>query len=389
MSILDGDDDELEDESADDDLLGGADDGLMGGEMGFADDDDGGSDDEELSYRLDEIEKEIDSLEGQVETVRGENEKISDSIQTVERNVDRLVDMYEIVTQGINPFVGDQEIGDAFETATGDGGVFGGDDPADDIDDDITNAEAEDFLDDDLEEDDDEDDFVADEFDEGGEIDDPLEEDEDGFDDSSEDEALEDDPFADEFDDGSEDDGELGFDEEDEELADENDDLELEEEAADPEPEPIQTEVVADQTTDTEDTTQTGSETAALGENGEMGDPPYLVRHPSRTDAELVTIEWLQYLIETAGMDGAARTIAYYESIDWISDPVETYLQSLLNGFSDAPVADDEIEPRSVLTTDEHKRSLQYIANIATPEKATELSIEPPVEADTADPSAE
>ncbi|GAB3670868.1 FlaD/FlaE family flagellar protein [Halopiger thermotolerans] len=386
MSILD-DDDELEDDSADDDLLGGADDDLMGGEMGFADDNEGGSDDEELSYRLDEIEKEIDSLEGKVETVRGENEKISDSIQTVERNVDRLVDMYEIVTQGINPFVGDQEIGDAFETATGDGGVFGGDDPADDIDDDITDAEAEDFLDDDIE-DDDEDDFAADEFDDGEVIDDPLEEDGDG-DDDGDDDPLEDDPFAEEFDEGDDDD--LGFDDDDDDDETEADEADVAglEEPADPEPEPVATEDTIDQPADDPDATQSASETVAPGENGEMGDPPYLVRHPSRTDAELVTIEWLQYLIETAGMDGAARTIAYYESIDWISDPVETYLQSLLNGFSDGPVADDEIEPRSVLTTDEHKRSLQYIANIATPEKSTALSVDSPNDAGAADRSSE
>ena len=389
--LLDDDGDEPDDNDAQDDLLGGADDGLMGDDMGFPDDGDDEADDDELSYRLDEIEKEVDSLGNKVETVRGENEKISDSIESVERNVDRLVDMYEIVTQGINPFVEDQQIGNAFESATEQGAFGGGNDPEDDIDEDIMNSDAEDFLDDDP---------ALEEEDETDEFGDPLEDDADAFDDD----ALEDEEFDsidDEFDEA-------------ETVADEPGDAAGESEPEpelEPEPEPKPESASdgdgddfeaaleadadpADERAASFEAQVADDEPAAepTGENGEFGEPPYLVRHPSRPDAELATIEWLRYLIETAGRDDAARTIAYYESIGWISSGVETYLQSMLDGFGEVPIDGDAIEPRSVLRPDEHKRSLQYIACIATPEKQPALlsdeggeTAEPVVPSETVD----
>ncbi len=345
FSGLGGGEDESNDMSGGDDLMGGADDGLMGDETMFAEDEDEDSE-MELSYQLDEIEKEVDSLENKVETVRGENEQISDSISTVEKNVDKLVDLYEIVTEGVNPFAADQEIGNAFDTEQG--GIFGDDDDdlGGEIDDEIVDAEANDFLDDDIEADEDEDDGFGDEFDEDG--------------------SLEDDAFAD---DGLEDD------EFSETLGDDED--------ASGDDDEIETSALEDdlsEETDPDPSAQSAVDGIDLGENGQVGDPPYLATQPSRSDAELVTIEWLTFLVETVGVPGAAQTLAYYESVGWISSPVETYLQSMLNGFGDDSQPATEIasdpEPRSVLETDEHKRSLQYIAWIATPEQAPELVTE-------------
>ncbi|MXV61803.1 flagella protein [Natronorubrum sp. JWXQ-INN-674] len=365
-----GDADDADDEPDDDadDLLGGADDGLMGeGMMDDAGDD--GDSDEELTYRLDEVEKEIDSLGNKVETVRGENEQISESITTVERNVDKLVEMYEIVTQGINPFVGDQELGNAFEHAADQSNVFGGgDDPEDEIDEDIANAEAEDFLADDLEDDDPEDAFD----------DEPGADADETFDDEPipEDDLLEDDPeddLTDELND-LDDDTEAEFADMATAETDVDDpaDLALEEEPSD---DGDDTAIAAEPDTDT---TAPIDEPAADAVNGEIGDPPYLVRHPSRNDAEIATLEWMDFLVETGGVSGAAQTVAYYESVGWISPGIETYLQSMLNGFGDESAesdtdrdrdADADPEPRSVLSKAEHKRSLQYIARIATPER--------------------
>ncbi|WP_049922543.1 FlaD/FlaE family flagellar protein [Halopiger djelfimassiliensis] len=395
MSGLLGDgNDEPDDESDDDgDLMGGADDGLMGDDMMFDDDGDDGDDGDvegELTYRLDEVEKEIESLGNKVETVRGENEQISESITTVERNVDKLVEMYEIVTQGINPFVGDQELGNAFESAAEQGGGFGAD-PGDEIDDDIVNSDAETLLDDDEFEE--ADDALDDEFEEADDaLDDEFEEADDALDDEFEadDADLDDgiDAVPDEPDDNAEFEEELAVEEE--PIVDDldtEDDLEAD-----------------DGETDTVDAGEDGDEDAAVDHdrsekrdaasddstatalenavNGEIGDPPYLVRHPSRNDAEVATLEWMRFLVDTAGVDGAAQTIAYYESVGWVSDAVETYLQSLLNGFRDeteppaetsAAADDGGPDPRSVLSTSEHKRSLQYIAWIATPEKEPSL----------------
>ncbi|THE62939.1 flagella protein [Salinadaptatus halalkaliphilus] len=390
FSEIGGDpDDETEDGDDEDDLLGGAEDGMMGaGDDMFGGDDDQ-SDDDELNYRLDEIEKEIDGLQGKVETVRGENEQISDSIESVERNVDKLVDMYEIVTHGVNPFAADQEIGDAFETATGQDGLIGADDE-DEIDPDIAGAEAEDFLGDDLPiEDESEDDFedVTDEpADDDPFADDPLE-----------DEPMDDETLADDSDEPDDDIEQFLPGEDDESFsADGDDDLEDEAVADDLDDDPLEGDAdplegdaddleaddgADDPFADDEDEALASEESLEADDaeemptiedeaNGEMGSPPYLASHPSRPDAEITTLDWLAYLVETAGVDGAAQTIAYYESIDWIAPGIETYLHTLLAGFGEeSTVPEDDPEPRSGLSTDEHKRSLAYISAIATPEK--------------------
>lgn len=392
FSELGGDPDEPDDEAQEDDLLGGADDGLMGDDM-FGDDGGGGSSDEdELNYQLDEIEKEVDSLSGRIETVRGENEQISDSIQSVERNVDKLVDLYEIVTHGINPFVGDQEIGDAFETATGQAGLIGND-PDDAIDEEIASAEAEDFLDDDMPfEDDDTDDFGTDFEDDD---DDPLEgevldeeitddeiadedvlDDEDGFADGDALEAAGVDEALDGEDENEDEDDLTRFlpDEEggevdanDAEADDSFDDTEID--SVDDEDESFEADTDAE---------LGGSEPVVQAGNGpggsEIDTPPYLDTHPSGYAAEITTLEWLEFLVETAGVEGAAQTVAYYRSVGWISEAVETYLHRMLAGFGDErTVPPEDPDPQSILRTDDHKRSLQFIAQIATPERQTTL----------------
>lgn len=218
------------------------------------------------------------------------------------------------------------------------------------------NSEAEDFLDDDLEdgESDDFDDEFAEDVEEV-ESDDPFGED------LEDEDELKDEPLDDEF---AADDLEDDTDETvDAEPEPEDDDFEAA--LADDDGGPELEETLEEEPTATEPTPA-----VELGENGEIGEPPYLVRHPSRPDAEIVTLEWVRYLVDTAGLEGAARTIAYYRSVEWLSDGVETYLLSLLHGFSDQDdLETDDLEARSVLTPAEHKRSLQYIAWIATPER--------------------
>ncbi|RQG93604.1 FlaD/FlaE family flagellar protein [Natrarchaeobius chitinivorans] len=364
-----GADDEDDTDDGGDDLLGGDDDGLLGDDLGF-DDDDGGSDDDELNYRLDEVEKEIDSLGNKVETVRGENEKISDSISSVERNVDKLVDLYEIVTHGINPFVGDQEIGNAFETATEQGGFGASDDPTDEIDPEIADAEATDFLTDDIESDDDIDDFGDDPF---SDLDGEEE-----TDSELDDEPMDDKTADDEFDDFLAPDNDDVADED--PLEADDDPFEADDDPPGHDDDPIDhsSEIEDDDPLDgREDDGLTTDKTATavaddLEEaiNGEIGEPPYLVRHPAQNGAEITTLEWLEFLVESGGIDSASRTIAYYETVGWISSPVETYLQSLLNGFGDESVSPaDDPDANSPLGTSVHRQSLRYIATIATPER--------------------
>jgi flagellar protein FlaE len=155
----DGDDEEEVAESDDSlfeddgDDLGGLD-GLDDMD-GFEDEEDelGGGGDQtvnELESRLEELENEISSLSSSVNTVQNENEAVSETVTEVEDNVRDLLEIYEMVTRGVNPFV--DEAGGTM--GGGSGGSFGlFDDEGDseeDVDDSIAEADAEEFFDDDF-----------------------------------------------------------------------------------------------------------------------------------------------------------------------------------------------------------------------------------------------
>jgi len=417
----------------DGDDLGGLDDD--GFDDGFGDMDGEDGDLDEFEHRLDEMEAEVGSLSSTVNTVRNENEQISESVAEVEENVRKLLDIYEMVTRGVNPFADDID-GGMGGGGMGDGGGFGlfeddGGEETQQVDEDIAQADAEGFFDEDLvddEEDLEADADVGDVLDEGdGEAAD--EDFEDDFDDDLEDfddvddgdegggggggtsfedlkeeyesgdaewadedgEADGDDEFAD-FDEDLEDgDGAEADDvaaasaetleDADDALADDElfDDV-IEEDstdapepaetdaqdaepappedpsdagAADPAPEPTtEPEATTDAAQTTETPTQTGSDPAAAGEAG----TPYLASLPGGYATDLLVIEWLEYLVEEAGVREAAGAIDYYESIDWIDPAVADDLDDYLAGFDGGGNA--------ALTIDHHARSLRYIGEL-------------------------
>ncbi len=200
--------------------LGGLDDdGEMGGlgDEGF--DDGGGAEFDEIEGRIDELENEVGGLSSTVSTVRSENEQIAESVDEVEENVRKLLDIYEMVTRGVNPFADDVDAGmGGGGLDGGDGGSFGifdddEDEPAEDIDESVVEADAEGFFDDDLveengfEEDGLDDDFESEDTDDtGGGFDEAFAEaGEDGFG-----EEGFDDDFDGGFDEGGLDDGDAG-----------------------------------------------------------------------------------------------------------------------------------------------------------------------------------
>ena len=177
---------------------GGGDDGLgdlgdMSG-MGESDDpfgeDDGDNQVTELANRVDELEGEVANLSSTVNTVRSENEEISEQVDDIAEDVRNLLDIYEMVTRGINPFV-DEGAGMGGEAADASFGLFDDDgdqqEEADDLDEDIAEADAEGFFDEELAEED-----PIEEPDDGAFADDESEDDEDGADD-----AFGDDEFGD------------------------------------------------------------------------------------------------------------------------------------------------------------------------------------------------
>ena len=191
--FLDGDSDDSDSGGAggmdggmggDDDLFGGGGGGAGGGgefdefdgmdewDDTFEGDEGGGTDTDELEKRIDDLEAEVASLSSTVSTVRSENEEISGTVEEIEEDVRNLLDIYEMVTRGINPFVDESSGFD--EVAGGGEGSFGlfddeADDETEDLDEDVANADPDGFFDEELVEPEAEDDLG--ESDDFGELD--------------------------------------------------------------------------------------------------------------------------------------------------------------------------------------------------------------------------
>ncbi|UCE81043.1 MAG: hypothetical protein JSV94_00995 [Methanobacteriota archaeon] len=75
----------------------------------------------------------------------------------------------------------------------------------------------------------------------------------------------------------------------------------------------------------------------------------------SRTN--LVTMRWIGFLIDKAGLEALPELFRYYCSIGWISEEVEIHLSTVADGLK-APIHEDEpelvyeeIEDRNILVT--------------------------------------
>lgn len=336
LGDLDEFDDDLEDFDDEldefDDDLGDLDEDL---DDDFGDDfDDGGGSTAQLETRLDDLENEVSQVSSTVGTVRSENEEISESVEQVEENVRQLLDVYEMVTRGVNPFVEEGQDAGGFG---GEGfGLFdddGDDDPAEEVEeeveDDIANADPESFFDDDFE-DEEEDDLLEEEGEENAEKEDGT-----TFDDLK---------------------AEYESDEEDDELAD---DLDLEpSDEPDDEEDDAEFEFVEDQ-----ETTAEPADDDNRTENG--SGEAYLTALPDGYRSDLLVMEWLEYLQARSSSAATLTAIQYYEDIDWIGDEVADQLRSTLAGFEADPqrAKADGGRPAS-LTIDDHLTSLRYIGRL-------------------------
>ncbi|ELY98886.1 FlaD/FlaE family flagellar protein [Natrialba asiatica] len=401
----------LDDESMSLDEMGEVGDMDEMGDMGGMDAMDGGGGggvSSEIESRVEEMENNVGSLSSTVNTVQSENEKISESLDDIEENIRKLLEVYEMVTQGVNPFVEGDSLADSMTAGPGGGapgsGDFGGEslfdssgDEVEDeaIDDDIASAEADEFLDESIIDDED-----GTDFEEDGDLEDDLSMDSEEDDDSDldgemgGDEDLSFDELKSEYESGD-----ANWDEEagaGAETADEDSDssaLEMDETESQIEPESdLETDAddlgfdEGEAPTDTETTESAGDSTTETADGlveeadgasqnaaadtvapWDDGGRPYLETIPSEYDTEFVVMDWLEYLVDELGLNGAARTLRFYDSIHWVSGSVESHLQTVLNGFGGGPDIGDP-DPHSSLGVD-HKRSLWWISQIATPEK--------------------
>lgn len=355
-----GRDDAVEEDP--DDFLDGLDDEEQADEFGDFDDDLGPDDDplEEVEPRIDDLEHDLADLSADVSAIRGEHETIRESVEEVEANVRKLLEVYEVVTRGMNPFADDptpESLSADALTLFGQGGDGGaaptGDPPAANDDaaaaDDAPGAadEAADDLFADVE-DREEPSAVA--GDEGLSFEDLKTEFEHvaDADPASLDEADGGRPEAAGASDGSPDATSAGA----------SDDGGPADASAGPD--------IGD--LETVGSVQEWTEEAP----GEGGSPvagsskPYLTDLPGGYGAELVVMEWLDFLVRESSMAGAMRAIRYYRAVDWIAESVAGQLQSVLSGMVPEPERASPDGGRTVeLTVDHHSRSLEYIAELS------------------------
>ena len=93
--------------------------------------------------------------------------------------------------------------------------------------------------------------------------------------------------------------------------------------------------------------------------SGESHEKPYLAALPETYAAEFVVFEWLEFLLMHSGYQGADEALAYYESIDWITEGVRSDLSDYLLGINETATNDD-----NDLSVDDHMLSLVYVAKL-------------------------
>lgn len=362
---------------------------LASDEMGEFDDMDrsAGADADELEHRLNELENEVSSLSSTVSTVRTENEQISESVDDVQENVQKLLDIYEMVTRGVNPFTNDISAGMGGMDGDNSFGLFDEEDGSqqeEEIDDDIVNADAEGFFDDELTEDTGKEEPVSNEnaddrfthensndglddnggIFEGGNLDDVGQDSGDGTtfqdlkneyesgdaewtaEEGPKDGAAARDATVNELDGSADNPGADELFTESKEDRDRSTSVN-----ADTEPEPKSEpgpNSIAEETSESPSTSQSTARARK----------PYLDTLPSGYTDDLIVLEWIEYLIQQAGYRETTRAIEYYETIDWIAGDVADALQMRLRGF------DGVNEGDRGLTIDHHTQSLEYISQL-------------------------
>lgn len=356
-------------------------------------------DDEELEHRITELETEVDSLSSTVKTVRSENEQISESVSDIEENTSRLLNLYQMATRGVNPFAG----GSADEPAAGspvsDEESFDKEDEIEEIETDVAEDGAADRFSSDetaireehcvdsveevvASEDEPEDAFQRNKQAEQTATPEPSETveeveevDEDSFEAVFETKSPEEpvdneevESFGTEemIDAGSESTAPAASDGGQLIEPPETDEPEQGTETADAEPpelssetpEPKQSEpdVSEPETTGTAPSVQPASE-LSVSAGGDLGDgKPYVDTLPEGFSTEVMTVEWLEYLVEEVGIRGTVRALDYYETIGWLTEEAVADLDEYLDAFEDASQAD--------LSVEHHLRSLDYVEEL-------------------------
>ncbi len=327
----------------------------------------GDEDTSELKNRIEAIENEVADLSSTVNTVQSENEAVSETAQDIEEKVRDLLEIYEMVTRGVNPFVDETVSGAVGGDIDGDFGLFD-DDGNDDgnVDDSIADADAEEFFEDDFDDPGvnelvDPDDVAM--LNDDSEMEDALDEHDaamedalDGADETGGDDGKSFGEIKEEYESGD-----PGWDVDDPIGGDESKEVGA---SSDPVPEDDSDDLASRDGVDDGTADAHGFE-----DDGETveDDRLHLREFPDGYHADVTALEWLEYLIDVGGTDGARDALSYYVDIGWISPAVEDKLHAFLDGIRVSSADGERHEPGGLVQFDpeDHRRSLGYVAQLA------------------------
>lgn len=318
----------------------------------------------ELQDRVDELENEVGTLSSDVSTVERENEEIGETVETLEDQLRELMEIYEMVTRGVNPFVDEsQALSGEQQVSGGEFDLFGDEQgdtaDADKARDDTADTDAGEAINDEL-----------DSENGGQELFD------DGPDDAGAGAVAND--TANPGEDASFEDLKERFDEDDAGPDDNSgfvtdDDVDGSSahgtDSSLPESEPTAAEK--------------GDSQAAVARGANDPNEPLLSEMPGMFRAEQIKLEWATYLVTESDISAAGAALRYYHSIGWISAAVATEMLRYLPGIEPAQAdavtglpsdasewsLEDFDTGTTQLTEQHHQESLRYISAISDPDK--------------------
>ena len=396
-------------------------DGFAGDEL---DDDFGGDAGDnkvaELEDRIGEMENQVSSLSSDMNTVRQENIQIGETVDELDDTIRKLLDIYEMVTRGINPFVDDAREMGGIDGGDGAFGLFDAEETteSENLDDDVAAADPDSFFDDDLgrldtaageqkaeiaaedelsEEErnaapglegdaDEPDESASDPADAAGASFDELKaEYQSGDGEWSDGEDTADADPTEAFDDVTEPEGEAETDGEEtpDDAAEPADYSETLDGTTPPDGDDLSggpdadADEAADATDDANAATTSTAATDATG-TGDDDEDAYLASLPPSYVAETLLLEWADYLVAEGGARNAVRAVRQYREFGWLSTRAADDFEAYVVGAADAssPAGGD------VLTVDHHATSLSYVVRLAGDSPAPELELEPRFEDD-------
>lgn len=106
----------------------------------------------------------------------------------------------------------------------------------------------------------------------------------------------------------------------------------------------------------------------------------YLTSIGESEQSRVQMLNWAEYLVHAAGVDGALRSLTYYENIGWISSSVLEKMTGYVSDMDGTEPYENNVRPEGELMDylegtpfELHAGSLQYIADLADHDIEAEL----------------